>query len=108
MCTHARVHTYAYARAHAYTCVRKEPDVQVVKERVESSGDYIALLWNPECTDLLNEAALFNYSWGAQWASVVMHTFSDSVNDNKDERCHCHDRFKPLCKSGRCVTPQLR
>ena len=98
MCTHA----HARGRAHTHA---KEPDAQVIQEKKERTVDYLALSWASDCSDILDEAADGSYSWGPQWASVMMTTFADLVN-NDDEPCGgCANRFKPLCKSGQCVAP---
>ena len=87
---------------HTYA---KEPGVHDIKERIELSVDNIALIWNPGCNDILDEAADGSYAWGAQWSSFAMTQFADLVS-NKDESCGgCDNRFRPLCKSGRCVAP---
>ena len=84
----------------------KVSDIQRIEERIKGSVDYIALSWNPTCTDILDAAAESSYLWGPQWASVVLTTFADAATDKRSDLCgSCNDRFKPLCKSGRCVPP---
>ena len=88
-----------------WTGLRQREHKRALKKTVEATIDEFAEEYQSLCLDAFNPDGLSYFAISPRWANFVFPSFGDKVHG--DDSCDppCGDRFRPICRAGKCVSP---